>query len=64
MCPYNNNFITKINLEHLELLKPWRPQIQLIPGGPRFTEVIIELTNRLLRKALCYSTNELSESLL
>ena len=28
--------LTKINLEHLELLRPWGPQKQL-PGGPRFT---------------------------
>ena len=28
--------IPKINLEHLELLRPWGSQIQL-PGGPRFT---------------------------
>ena len=26
--------LPKINLEHLELLRPWGPQIQL-PGGPR-----------------------------
>ena len=28
--------LPKINLEHLELLRPWGPQIQL-HGGPRFT---------------------------
>ena len=33
MCPYNINLITiiKINLENLELLRPWGPQIQF-PG--------------------------------
>ena len=28
--------LPKINLEHLELLRPWGPQKQL-HGGPRFT---------------------------
>ena len=27
--------LPKISLEHLELLRPWVPQIQL-PGGPRY----------------------------
>ena len=34
--PIRKIILPKINLEHLELLRPWEPQIQL-HGGPRFT---------------------------
>ena len=34
--PITKIMLPKINLEHLELLRPWGPQIQL-HGGPRFT---------------------------
>ena len=34
--PMTTIILPKINLEHLELLRPVGPQIQL-PGGPKFT---------------------------
>ena len=38
MChvPITIIMLLNINLEHLEVLRPWGPQIQL-HGGPRFT---------------------------
>ena len=36
LIPVTIIMLPKINLEHLELLRPWGPQIQL-HGGPRFT---------------------------
>ena len=34
--PITTVILTKINLQYLELLRPWGAQSQL-PGGPRFT---------------------------